>query len=283
MQKKVRKCNKKGIPYDKEAKRLLTQVDMVSYIMHEQIDEYKNIPLKDIKNYLDIKKDKRYIETLNPIDDTVNGESIEYDVLITPRLPNSNEKIGLYIDLEAQNDTSPGYDLLNRAMYYSSRILSRQKGEAFTKADYNIKKVYSIWICTNPNKEMEDTINLYTFNEINIIGNYTREKDYKYINIIMINLGEGYDKNKINLLNALKIVFGKTNLEPRKQIEILKKDYNINREEKEVSHMSSLGEGLIYKGRLEGKAEGKVIDVLKASMRNIENKKKERSVLEGQS
>ena len=210
----------KTIIYDKEAKRLLTQVDMVSYIMHEQIDEYKNIPLKDIKNYLDIKKDKRYIETLNPIDDSVNGESIEYDVLITPRLPNSNEKIGLYIDLEAQNDTSPGYDLLKRAMYYSSRILSRQKGEAFTKSDYNIKKVYSIWICTNPNKEMEDTINLYTFNEINIIGNYTREKDYKYINIIMINLGEGYDKNKISLLNALKIVFGKTNLEPRKQIEI---------------------------------------------------------------
>lgn len=39
--------------------------------------------------------------------------------------------------------------LTRRGIYYAARLITSQKGTVFKNDDYNaIKKVYSIWICT---------------------------------------------------------------------------------------------------------------------------------------
>ena len=57
------------------------------------------------------------------------------------------------IDVEAQNKFYPGYPLIMRAMYYSSRMISSQYGTEFEKSHYEkIRKVCSVWVCLHPPK-----------------------------------------------------------------------------------------------------------------------------------
>ena len=70
----------------------------------------------------------------------------------------SQDVIRLIINVEAQTAFNPGYPLTKRAIYYCSRMISAQHGPIFTKSEYGkIRKVYSIWICTQPSDGFENT------------------------------------------------------------------------------------------------------------------------------
>ncbi|MFR0733968.1 MAG: hypothetical protein ACLSHU_07035 [Oscillospiraceae bacterium] len=89
--------------------------------------------------------------------------------------PGEDGKIGLIINIEAQSKYHPGYPLVKRAIYYCGRMLSAQYGSVFTQSHYGeIQKVYSIWICTRPPKERENTITSYTLQERHLVGHVTR-------------------------------------------------------------------------------------------------------------
>lgn len=50
--------------------------------------------------------------------------------------------------LIAQKDEPGEYEILNRAVFYVSRLISSQKERDFENSSYDdIKCVYSIWIC----------------------------------------------------------------------------------------------------------------------------------------
>lgn len=56
----------------------------------------------------------------------------------------------MIINVEAQKDEPGSYQILNRAIFYVSRLISSQKERNFVKSNYNdIKTVYSIWVCMN--------------------------------------------------------------------------------------------------------------------------------------
>ena len=47
-------------------------------------------------------------------------------------------------------DEPGSYQILNRAIFYVSRLISSQREQDFVKSNYNdIKTVYSIWVCMN--------------------------------------------------------------------------------------------------------------------------------------
>jgi len=74
---------------------------------------------------------------------TAEGE-VRFDILLDVQVP-QGEKIRLFINLESQQKYDPGYAIPARAAYYTARLISRQKGTAFTGASYqNLRKVYSI-------------------------------------------------------------------------------------------------------------------------------------------
>ena len=84
-------------------------------------------------------------------EDKVPGEGeVYYDIRFSVYLPGQKEKVKMIINVEAQKDSYPGYEIPSRGIYYGARMISAQKGTEFSGSDYDrIKKGYSIWICMN--------------------------------------------------------------------------------------------------------------------------------------
>ena len=238
--------------YDVKSKRLLSKKSILCNIMKECIPEYKNLTKEEIMDCIeDGDVNSEYIKGINTENINDNDSRINYDVLFTSKLPNSNERIGMYIDLETQNIINPGYHLIDRAIYYSSRLIDMQKGSVFTGSNYSdIRKVYSIWICTNPSNNQKDCINYYYIQEDCLKGNYHTSNDYKKINIIMLYIGDNYNYNLKGILEMLSLLFKNASIHTSSVVNKLDDDYDIILEEQEVVSMSDLSQGLIQQGRL---------------------------------
>lgn len=69
------------------------------------------------------------------------------------------EELEIIINIEAQKSTDHnalGYHLENRIVFYLARLISSQKETQFHHSEYDdIKKVYSIWICMDAEKDEE--------------------------------------------------------------------------------------------------------------------------------
>ncbi|MCD8020828.1 MAG: hypothetical protein LUF92_14995 [Clostridiales bacterium] len=132
----------------------------------------------------------------------------------------------------------------------------------FTKSHYEkIKKVVSIWICMNPPKKYENTINVYSVKEKNLVGNrLEKTEDYDLLTVIMIYLGK--EEGSTGVLKLLEVLFSpEKDAEEKKRV--LREDFSIamtKRIESEVSEMCNLSKGVeelgISKGITIGRTEG---------------------------
>ena len=60
----------------------------------------------------------------------------------------------IIVNIECQKDEPSAYQILNRAIFYVSRLVSSQKERDFVNTNYDdIKQVFSIWICMNMYKK----------------------------------------------------------------------------------------------------------------------------------
>lgn len=148
---------------------------------------------------------------------------------------------------KTQRASTLGYDILKRALYYVSRIISSQKEREFEGSDYNkIKKVYSIFICMDsPNGQ--SAINRYRMKEEHLLHRYkANQKSYDLLNVVMIYLSDEKVRNR--LIGLLQLLFGKENMSGDERNEILKEKYNIHLTEEqreELNTMCNLSEGIV--------------------------------------
>ena len=147
----------------------------------------------------------------------------------------------MIINVEMQVDYYPGYPLPKRGIYYCSRMISAQCGTVFEGSDYGkLRKCYSIWVCMNPPKKWENSINCYEMKERNIIGKaHEKVENYDLITLVMIHLGNETGENYSGVLKLLGTLFtlGAT-VEAKKQILQDEFDIPMTRTiEKEVSSM----------------------------------------------
>ena len=71
--------------------------------------------------------------------------------LIISETDSDGGEIGLYINIEAQNDIYPGYPLEMRAVYYCARLLCSQLKTVSRETNYEgLNKACSIWLCFDP-------------------------------------------------------------------------------------------------------------------------------------
>ena len=229
--------NKKDSP----SKKILTRKDMIAYILKYLVVEFKDIDINDIKNSLESGIDSKHIKTINTKDDYIPYSSINYDILFTVKVPNSNEQIGMYINIEPQGSYNNTYKLIRRAIYYASRIISRQKGIDFYSQDYNgIKKVYSIWLDTSPSKDKKGSINSYTINETILSGKYKEPKlDYDLLNIIFAYVSNDDYGEYEQLMKLLYMLFIDTSIEPDDKLNIIKDNYDNIEIDEELKNMQS--------------------------------------------
>ena len=94
----------------------------------------------------------------------------------------------IIINVEAQKDEQTGYEILNRAIFYVSRLISSQKERDFENSSYDdIKRVYSIWVCMNMEKSSMSHVHL---TKEDLIGSYEWKGNLDLLNIIMLGLAK---------------------------------------------------------------------------------------------
>lgn len=274
---------------DASCKRLLANKNILAWILKDCVEEYKDCSISDIaEKYIEgdaqISQVAVHPDVTNPSirgmnteDKTITEGTVTYDIRFMATAPGDGGLISLIINIEAQNRFNVGYPLIKRGIYYLSRMISAQYGTEFTASHYeDVKKVYSIWICTNPSDERKGSITSYSIRENNLIGSVKEKREnYDLMTAVMVCLGDSSeDESTLKLLEVLLSNKDKAN-EKKK---ILQEEFDIEMTQildEEVSLMCNISEGIeakgIEKGRVEGIEKGSTdtINEVIANMRKL--------------
>lgn len=163
-----------GAQYDACAKRILGQ----KIILVKTVDEFYGMNPKVAALLIE---GQPYISKV-PIDPGLTNHTYE---------KNGERIVGLsqiIINIEAQRGDTSEYDILNRATFYASRMISSQKERDFKNLNYDdIKRIYSIWICMD---WKENCMNYFHLTDEPVLGSYHWKGKRDLINIVMIGLGK---------------------------------------------------------------------------------------------
>ena len=267
-----------GAQYDNSAKRLIAHKIILAWILIRTVEEFKGMePLEvaaliegipyisavpvepGLTNAVRFKNGKRLVG-FNTENQEVNEGLVRFDIVFYVRMKDGLSQI--IINVEAQKDEPSEYEILNRAVFYVSRLISSQKERDFENSSYDdIKCVYSIRICMNME---ENTMSHIHLTKEDLIGSYEWKGKLDLLNIIMIGLAkelpehdETYELHR--LLGALL----SRELTVDEKLDIIGNEYDIPLEEnfrEDMSTMCNLSQGVkeegIAIGRREGYAEG---------------------------
>ena len=272
--------------YDAAAKRFLSNKYLLAWIMKGCVDEYKDCEITDIvEHYIEgepqvasapVHRDEsgELIHGLDTVDKSKTEHTTLYDVLFYATLPDSDETIGLFINVEAQNKYNTSYPLVKRGIYYCSRLISAQFHRDFADGDYGkLKKVYSIWICANVPDSRDNTITRYSLAEEQLLGHASEErKNYDMLTVVMVCFNDRHIYNGLmeetntartgeysaDMVQLLRLLLTSKN-QPDEKEKILEEEYDIpmTRELRdEVMNMCNLSEGIKEQGIQIGLQQG---------------------------
>lgn len=260
--------------YDNSAKRLIAHKIILARILVKTVEEFKGMdPLEvaalieglpyisavpvepGLTNAVHFQNGQRLVG-FNTENQELNEGLVRFDIVFYVRMKDGLSQI--IINVEAQKDEPGEYEILNRAVFYVSRLISSQKERDFENSSYDdIKCVYSIWICMNME---ENTMSHIHLTKGDLIGSYEWKGNLDLLNIIMIGLAkelpehdEAYELHR--LLGALL----SRELTVDEKLDIIGKEYDIPLEEnfrKDMSTMCNLSQGVKEEGIAIGRAEG---------------------------
>ena len=183
-----------------------------------------------------------------------------YDLRTYLRIPERENHLNakLLINIEAQNNDKPGYDISLRALYYCCRMISAQQGVEFTThtddpIKYgNIKKVYSIWICTETSDKRANSIEKYDINREFLVGKNDDKPRYDIMTAIIINISKNHNvgETQSEIIKLLNDLFDET-IDGVEKINRLKSEHDLKltREvEMEVAEMCTYATAMENKG-----------------------------------
>lgn len=258
--------------YDTRVKRLLAQKSILAHILVKTVDEFKGMKPEDVVKYIEgepsisvvpvepglanmEKTDAtgQRIVGLNTENAEINEGLVRFDIIFYVRMQNGLSQI--IVNIEAQKDEPTEYKILNRAIFYVSRLISSQKERDFVNTNYDdIKQVFSIWICMNMDDNSLSHIHL-TKDEMLKPCNWKGNLDL--LNIVLIGItneipehDEKYEMHR--LIGALL----SSELKEQEKLDIIEHEYNIpiSQEFREdVSIMCNLSQGI------EDKAIAKIV------------------------
>lgn len=229
--------------YDTRVKRLLAQKSILAHILMKTVDEFKRMKPEDVVKYIEgepsisvvpvepglanmEKPDAagQRIVGLNTENAEINEGLVRFDIIFYVRMKNGLSQI--IVNIEAQKDEPTEYKILNRAIFYVSRLISSQKERDFVNTNYDdIKQVFSIWICMNMDDNSLSHIHL-TKDELLKPCNWKGNLDL--LNIVLIGItneipehDEKYEMHR--LIGALL----SSELKEQEKLDIIEHEYNI--------------------------------------------------------
>lgn len=202
------------------------------------------------------KRIPKQIIGLNTENSEINEGMIRFDIIFYVRMKDGLTQ--MIINIEAQKEEPSKYNILNRAIFYISRIISSQKERDFVNSEYNdMKRVYSIWICMNMR---ENTLTHIHLVKDDIIGSYNWKGDLELFNIIMIGLAEILpEKEEKYELHRLLSAILSSDLEANEKLKIMEEEYRIpveNDIREEVEEMCNLSQEIKEKAFEAGQKKG---------------------------
>ena len=229
--------------YDTRVKRLLAQKSILAHILVKTVDEFKGMKPEDVVKYIEgepsisvvpvepglanmEKTDAtgQRIVGLNTENAEINEGLVRFDIIFYVRMKNGLSQI--IVNIEAQKDEPTEYKILNRAIFYVSRLISSQKERDFVNTNYDdIKQVFSIWICMNMDDNSLSHIHL-TKDELLKPCNWKGNLDL--LNIVLIGItneipehDEKYEMHRLigTLLSG--------ELKEQEKLDIIEHEYNI--------------------------------------------------------
>lgn len=264
--------------YDTRVKRLLAQKSILAHILVKTVVEFQGMKPEDVVTYIEgepsisvvpvepglanmEKTDAtgQRIVGLNTENAEINEGLVRFDIIFYVRMPSivgrKNGLSQIIVNIEAQKDEPTEYKILNRAIFYVSRLISSQKERDFVNTNYDdIKQVFSIWICMNIDDNSLSHIHL-TKDEMLKPCNWKGNLDL--LNIVLIGItneipehDEKYEMHR--LIGALL----SSELKEQEKLDIIEHEYNIpiSQEFREdVSIMCNLSQGI------EDKAIAKIV------------------------
>ena len=231
------------VQYDTRVKRLLAQKSILAHILVKTVDEFKGMKPEDVVKYIEgepsisvvpvepglanmEKTDAagQRIVGLNTENAEINEGLVRFDIIFYVRMKNGLSQI--IVNIEAQKDEPTEYKILNRAIFYVSRLISSQKERDFVNTNYDdIKQVFSIWICMNMDDNSLSHIHL-TKDELLKPCNWKGNLDL--LNIVLIGItneipehDEKYEMHR--LIGALL----SSELKEQEKLDIIEHEYNI--------------------------------------------------------
>lgn len=224
--------------YDRQAKRLLANTAVLAWLLRSCIDEFHDFDVDYIMRncfvgapelstkavHMDMPdgaaKD-RYVQSMNSESSSIEEHTVHYDIRFKTRVPDTDRIVELIINVEVQVDSTPGYPILKRGIYYCSRMLSEQFGTEFLDEHYeDMKKVVSIWICPTPTASKRDSVVEAHIHAEEIYGSYPMQRsDYDLMQIVIISLNDEQEDSKRKIIRLLSVLLsGKETPEEKKRI-----------------------------------------------------------------
>ena len=252
----------KDAQYDDRAKRLLGNKSILAHILVKTIDEFKGMDPKDAVSYIEgepfigvvpvepgltnIEREEngQRIVGLNTENAEINEGLIRFDIIFYVRMKDGISQV--ILNVEAQKDEPTGYHILNRAVFYVSRLVSSQKERDFVKTNYNdIKRVFSIWVCMNMDENSMAYVHLA---KDDLLGSYQWKGGLDLLNIVLIGIAnelpEHDDKYELHRLLSTLLSM---ELSVDEKLGIMEKEYSIavdDRIREDVSAMCNLSQGI---------------------------------------
>lgn len=261
--------------YDASSKKLLAHKIVLAMILKGCVQEFMAYPLSEIADYYiegipqvmtaGVHKDEtnsEQIRGLSSEDPSTTEGIVKYDIRFSAIVPQNQGHMEMIVNIESQQEFDPGYPLLKRAIYYCSRLISSQYGSEFTHAHYGqIKKVYSIWICSRPDPLHQNTITRYRMREEPLIGHVQEDiRHYDLLQAIIVGLGDPSSQTTNDTLAFLETLLSDKR-SPAQKKRILEENFGIrmtDEMEKEVETMSSLSYGIWKEAFEEGQEQGEL-------------------------
>ena len=254
--------------YDDKAKRLLGNKIILAHILVKTVDEFKGMNPKDVVSYIEgepfisvvpVEPGLTNIEKIPSNDGLENGQRIvgmntenaeineglvRFDIIFYVRMKDGISQV--IVNVEAQKDEPSGYHILNRAVFYVSRLVSSQKERDFVKTNYNdIRRVFSIWVCMGMDESSMAYVHLA---KDDLLGSYPWKGRLDLLNIVLIGISNELPEHdeKYELHRLLSTLLS-MELTVDEKLGIIEKEYSIvvdDRIREDVSAMCNLSQGI---------------------------------------
>lgn len=248
--------------YDEKAKRLLGNKIILAHILVKTVDEFRGMNPKDVVSYIEgdpfisvvpvepgltnvvKEKDGQRIVGMNTENAEINEGLVRFDIIFYVRMKDGISQV--IVNLEAQKDEPASYDILNRAVFYVSRLVSSQKERDFVKTNYNdIKRVFSIWVCMSMDENSMAYVHLV---KDDLLGSCQWKGSLDLLNIVMIGIANELPEHdeKYELHRLLSTILS-MELSVDEKLGIMETEYHIpvdDKLRKDVSAMCNLSQGI---------------------------------------